>query len=189
MLVAAADASPAGSQPRRQVGQSMESPAGAVQPLRQLEILALFNLTASGAFSVAASVELGGGARATATLNGTAADASGGGRAVTSADLWVDTRAAGGATQGALWGGPLALPPGGVPAAGLELRVLVDHSLLEVFALGGRQRAAVRVYPLDPSASWGASMLAGDDASAAAVQAAATVWEVDGCWVDELEPS
>lgn len=182
-------------------------------PLRMLELLATFNVTAPAAvtsssssssaglgggvpllpFTVGATIHLGGGGVVSLTLTGSASPSKGGGEdddsalTVQAVDMWVDTTRAGGATQGRRWGGPVLLPPGGLPAQGLQLRAFADRSLLEVYGLGGRQRTTARVYPLDGGgASFGASLFAhvGGGPGAAAT-ATAAVWELRSCWVGD----
>jgi hypothetical protein len=180
---------------RRTLVEPGSPPAAASQqPLRRVELLLRFNLS-SGAhpsegqqrfrFSLGAAVELGGGARLLAGINGSAADDSAAGAVVTDAQLWVDTRGVGGATQGTSWGGPAELPRGGLPARDLELRLFLDGSLVEAYGLGGRQRVTVRAYPLDAAASWGVALLS--HAPDGMLAAHARVWEMGSCWVDELD--
>ena len=65
-------------------------------------------------------------------ITGVAVDAGGGGGLrMASAEMTVDAWG-GGATQAGAWGGPMPLPPQGIPASNLELRVMVDLSLVEV---------------------------------------------------------
>jgi hypothetical protein len=167
--------------------------------LRQAELLAYYNLTlpaeaAAGApapttgagapFAVGATVDFGGNLSLPITINGTGKPDGAGSWQVESAEMWVDTFNAGPASQGAIWGGPVPLPPGGVPATDVELRVSVDRSLVEVYGLGGRARTTVRVYPLDPLSSWGLSLFGrveGGD-----VMAAARAGELESCWVKSL---
>lgn len=88
-----------------------------------------------------------------------------GGR-VLSAAVYVDTRNAGGATQAGLQGGIVPLPPQGIAVAELQLRVFVDHSILETYALDGRACITTRMYPLTPYSSWGLSVFAADGVAA-----------------------
>lgn len=160
-------------------------------PLRQMELLASFHLAAtssgsSGAlqFSVGATIDTGHSNRAVVTLTGSAAADSAGQWVVLAADMWVDTSRVGGATQAGLWGGPVPLPPAGLPASDLQLRVFVDHSLVEAYALGGRQRTTVRMYPLDVGVSWGVALFSHVGGAGARAGANATVWELGSCWVN-----
>ncbi len=164
-----------------------------LEPRRQLELLAHFTITppdgtaastppAGIPFTLGATVDLAQGNRVEVSLNGTARLDGAGGLRVADVEMLVDTTHAGGATQAAKWGGPVPLPRDGLPASRLQVRVFVDRSVIEVFGLGGRQRTTVRVYPLDPSTSWGLSLSA--RAQGATVAAAASVWEVGSCWVD-----
>ncbi|KAI3424966.1 hypothetical protein D9Q98_008347 [Chlorella vulgaris] len=175
------------------VGSSAAAAADS-KPLRQFELLAFLNLSSSlppsegqqrFSFSVGAVVEMGANSSLAISFNGTCVDDSSAGPRLAGVEMWVDTRRVGGATQGNVWGGPVTLPAEGLSASNMQLRVLVDHSLVEVFGLGGRQRTTVRAYPLDAEASWGIAMFA--DAPGGAVVASANVWEMASCWVDQLD--
>lgn len=85
-------------------------------------------------------------------------DANGQGGRIMSAAVYVDTRNAGGATQAVLQGGGVVLPPDGIPLEDLELRVFIDHSILETYALRGRSCITTRIYPLtQANEGWGLS--------------------------------
>ena len=174
------------------VGSSIVLPASA--PLRQLELLAAFNLSGAAPtsegqqrfrYTVGATVQMGRGSQLAVTLSGTAVDDSADGPRITQAGMWVNTSGVGGATQGGVWGGLIALPAGGMPATDLRLRLLVDHSVVEAFGLGGRMRATARVYPLDPAASWGVSLFARLPGGAAVADT--SVWRLGSCWVEQLD--
>ena len=87
---------------------------------------------------------------------------------------------------GGVEGGAVGVPTGGLPVAlnDLSLRVLVDHSLLEVFANDGRGRIASRIYPLS-SDNWLAALFAVLQ-SAAGVTVDAAVCAIESCWVASL---
>ena len=90
----------------------------------------------------------------------------------------------GGATnvtyQGGVEGGAVSVPSGGLALDDLSLRVLVDHSSLEVFANDGRGRIASRIYPLS-SDKWTAAVFAVLQ-SAASVTVDAAVYVMKSCW-------
>ena len=100
--------------------------------------------------------------------------------------MFIDRTNAGGVTNTSSEGGPLPLPPPGVPATDLRLHTLLDRSLIEIFALGGRGRVASRVYPagmLDPA--WSLSVFGGLDSGGAA-NATVQLWSMSGCWVESI---
>ena len=83
----------------------------------------------------------------------------------------------------------MPLPPPGVPATDLRLHMLLDRSLSEIFALGGRGRVASRVYPagmLHPE--WSLSVFGGLGSLDLARTANATVqlWSMSECWVESI---
>ncbi len=108
--------------------------------------------------------------------------------AVSSLGVYVDRTLSGGATnttyQGGHEGGAVSVPSGGLALDDLQLRVLVDHSLLEVFANQGRGRVASRVYPLSND-SWTVSMFATMQLAGSGVLSAA-IYAMDSCWVDSV---
>lgn len=97
------------------------------------------------------------------------------GYAVTSLEMWVDKRQAGGATNTTyVEGGPVPVPPapspsfagdadGGdagawiAPDTPLTLSLWVDHGVLEAFAMRGLARVTSRIYPDGDDVAWGAS--------------------------------
>lgn len=99
-----------------------------------------------------------------------------GGR-ILSAAVYVDTRNAGGATKAGLQGGIVPLPAKGIAVEELQLRVFVDHSIVETYALQGRACITTRIYPLAPYASWGVSVFAADGVAATTN---CTLWSLDG---------
>ncbi len=121
-------------------------------------------------------------------LNGTMNKANSTTWAVSSLGVFVNSTLSGGATnityQGGFEGGAVSVPSGGLALDDLQLRVLVDHSLLEVFANQGRGRIASRVYPLsnDP---WTVSMFATMQLAGSGVISAA-IYAMDSCWVDSV---
>ena len=78
----------------------------------------------------------------------------------------------------------MSVPSGGLALADLQLRVLVDHSLLEVFANEGRGRVASRIHPLSGNI-WTAALFATLQSAASATVRAA-VYSMDSCWVDSV---
>lgn len=118
-------------------------------------------------------------------LNGTLTQANSTTWTVSSLGVFVNRMLSGGATnttyQGGFEGGAVSVPEGGLALGDLQLRVLVDHSLLEVFANQGRGRIASRIYPL-ANDSWTASLFAilQSDNS---VAVSAAMYAMDSCWV------
>ena len=121
-------------------------------------------------------------------LNGTLIQANSTTWTVSSLGVFVNRTLSGGATnttyQGGFEGGDVSVPEGGLSLGDLQLRVLVDHSLLEVFANQGRGRIASRIYPLT-SDSWTASLFATLQ-SANSVAVSAAVYAMDTCWVTSV---
>ncbi len=121
-------------------------------------------------------------------LNGTLTRANNTTWAVSSLGVFVNRALTGGATnttyQGGFEGGAVSVPGGGLALDDLQLRVLVDHSLLEVFANQGRGRIASRVYPLTND-SWTVSMFATMQLAGSGLLSAA-VYAMDSCWVDSV---
>lgn len=122
-------------------------------------------------------------------LNGTITQANSSTWVVKSLGVYVDRRMTGGATnttyQGGFEGGPVSVPAGGLSLeAGLQLRVLVDHSLLEVFANSGRGRISSRIYPLAED-HWGVSLGGGSSANST-ITSEAVIYAMDSCWVESI---
>lgn len=63
----------------------------------------------------------------------------------------------------------------------LHLAVWVDHSVVEVFAMGGHGRVTSRIYPLVSASSWGVSVWA--RCAIANVSVLAEVHQVDSAWL------
>lgn len=118
-------------------------------------------------------------------LNGTISQPNGRVWTVTNLGVFVNKSLTGGATnvtyQGGLEGGAVSMPSGGLALGDLSLRVLVDHSLLEVFANEGRGRIASRIYPL-ASGNWTAALFAVLQ-TAAGVTVDTAVHAMESCWV------
>lgn len=94
------------------------------------------------------------------------------------ANLFLDKSNFGKYTDPVIEGGPIQLPPKGVHLSGLELNILFDRSLIEVFALGGRARIASRIYPEDIlKPEWDLELL-GSVSSNEAVSVSASCWEM-----------
>ncbi len=104
---------------------------------------------------------------------------------ITSMDVWVDRSKAGAATNTSfIEGGPVPLPVTGswaVPETALELSVWVDHSVLEVYAMGGLARVTSRIYPEDDEAAWGVAVWA--EGGGAPVALEGGVWEMKNMWL------
>lgn len=118
-------------------------------------------------------------------LNGTIIQSNSSVWTVNSLSVFVNRTLTGGATnvtyQGGFEGGAVSVPGGGLALDDLSLRVLVDHSLLEVFANYGRGRIASRIYPLSRD-RWTAAVFAVLQ-SAASVTVDAAVYAMESCWV------
>lgn len=118
-------------------------------------------------------------------LRGSMGQSNSGVWTVTSLGMFVNRTLTGGATnvtyQEGLDGGAVSLPEGGLALDGLRMRVLVDHSLLEVLANDGRGRIASRIYPLSDH-NWTVSLFATLQ-SAASVCVEAAVFAMESCWV------
>ena len=122
-------------------------------------------------------------------LNGTITHINSSSWVVESLGVYVDRRMSGGATnttyQGGYEGGPVSVPAGGLSLeAGLQLRVLVDHSLLEVFANAGRGRISSRIYPLADD-DWSVSLF-GSSSANSTITSQAVVYAMASCWVDSV---
>lgn len=98
---------------------------------------------------------------------------------VMQAEVHVDKSNSGKETSEAFEGGTIPLPLKGVRCSCLELNILFDHSLIEVFALGGRARIASRVYPEDISMkpAWEIELF-GSVGLQGVVTGSATSWEM-----------
>lgn len=106
--------------------------------------------------------------------------------------LYVDRSHSGGMSSPTVQGGHVLVPVGGMPGSGLSLRVFVDRSIVEVYAMGGRATVTSRIYPLPPPEAitkegqvvdaWGMEVFGAW--SAGDVQVQATVHELGSCRVD-----
>ena len=102
--------------------------------------------------------------------------------------MFVDRTKAGSHTNTTVEGGPMPLPKARLPFTGIQLRVLIDHSLFEVFALGGKGRIASRVYPEDiENPRWALGLLGVVGSNAATVEASVDVWEMQTSWIQSDE--
>ena len=63
----------------------------------------------------------------------------------------------------------------------LNLAVWVDHSVIEVFAMGGHGRVTSRIYPLTSASAWGVSAWA--RCSLVDLSVMAEVYQVDSAWI------
>ena len=163
---------------------------------RQLDILLNITLTSSPSSLSASNSTFETGVMLThdsttstqVTLNGTLSQVNSSTWTVSSLGVYVNKTLSGGATnvtyQGGYEGGAVSVPSGGLALDDLQLRVLVDHSLLEVFANEGRGRIASRIYPLS-SNSWTASLFAITQ-PAGSVTISAALYAMDSCWVESL---
>lgn len=78
----------------------------------------------------------------------------------------------------------MLLPDGGLRSSALKLEILFDHSLFEIFALGGRGRIASRVYAEDIlQPDWKLSFW-GHTSESDAIHVTAKLWEMEDCWFD-----
>jgi len=112
--------------------------------------------------------------------------------------VWVDRRSAGGGTNTTyMEGGPVPLPVVSgegskppveawtVPGTKLGLSVWVDHSVIEVHAMGGLARVTSRIYPEKDDSACGVAVWGAGPAGAAAAVAGvdAQVWEMNNMWL------
>ena len=89
--------------------------------------------------------------------------------------MYVDRSDSGGMTNTTAEGGSIPTPTGGLAVQSVELRLFIDRSIIEVFALGGRGRVASRIYP-SGAYNWGLSAFGGMAADGA-------VWSLDSAWL------
>jgi hypothetical protein len=129
-----------------------------------------------------------------------AAAADGAAAAIGNLSVWVDRTHAGNASN-TTWieGGPVPLPVNAsdawlVPQQPLGLSVFVDHSVVEVYALGGLARVSSRIYPEGDDVAWGLAVWSnppslavngsgGSGGGAWDVVMDATVWEMQNAWL------
>ncbi len=121
------------------------------------------------------------------------------GAVLTSLRVGVDKRHAGGFTAPTVEGGPVPLavaaaPPGQEPAAAwvlpeklMTLDLFVDHSAVEVYAMGGLGRVAARLYPADEASSWGLAVHGAVKAGAGggATLQSGEVWSMDNAFAGQ----
>ncbi|CAL8464935.1 g4470 [Coccomyxa elongata] len=149
---------------------------------RQIEVQIAFapaaNMSQGGQqpFSVGIQISTGQGTSTLITVNGTAAATTNGTLQIAQAGVYVDRSKSGAYTNATTQGRLVPLPASGLPAAEVSLRVFVDRSLLEVFALDGRGRVTSRIYPMGTDNSWGVSPFG--TFGAAPATANVTVWEM-----------
>lgn len=144
-----------------------------------------------------------GGSQSGGANAGSAAGSSAGSASIANLFVWVDRSHAGPATNTTFMeGGPVPLPVNGtllVPQDKLGLSVWVDHSVIEVYALGGLARVTSRIYPEDDTATWGLAVWAmppsaaggggatggarGNGAGAWSVKFDGSVWEMENAWL------
>jgi beta-fructofuranosidase len=165
----------------------------------QFDIEANFTLQGQAAnqtatpFTVGIVIDTGNDTSTTTFLNGTAT--SGGNQTtVTQLGVYVDKRRSGAATNstynGGFEGGPVTLPPGGIAGSALQLRALVDHSIIEAFAQMGRGRVTSRVYPLTIDQPWIISVF-GNYGTGNSVVASTAIYEMEDAMLgpDEEAPT
>jgi hypothetical protein len=128
-----------------------------------------------------------------------AASATAAAAAIGNLSVWVDRTHAGN-TSNTTWieGGPVPLPVNAsqawtVPQQPLGLSVFVDHSVIEVYALGGLARVSSRIYPEGDDVAWGLQVLSspprlavggsGGGGAAWDVLVDASVWEMHNAWL------
>ncbi|MEW5308893.1 MAG: hypothetical protein WDW38_000814 [Sanguina aurantia] len=101
--------------------------------------------------------------------------------------VWADRSESGGLTNTSIsHGGPVDLPTSGLDLeSSLPLRVLIDHSVVEVYALVGRGRVTSRVYSLEAETAWGLQVFGRVGGSGFSMQAQVQVYEMDSCWVTD----
>ncbi|EIE20550.1 hypothetical protein COCSUDRAFT_67413 [Coccomyxa subellipsoidea C-169] len=149
---------------------------------RQTEIMAAFAVAANGSqggqqpFSIGIQLSTGQGTFTQITVNGTAAAIANGSLNIAQAGVYVDRSKSGGHTNTTTQGGPIPLPASGLSVPAATLRIFVDHSLLEVYALDGRGRVTSRIYPAGMEDSWNVSVFGAFGAAPATVDA--SVWEM-----------
>jgi hypothetical protein len=103
----------------------------------------------------------------------------------------VDKRRTGGFTPAGVEGGPVPLPPPGargawvLPGKELTLDLFVDHSIVEVYALGGLGRVTSRIYPSDESTAWGLAAFGAASRGAGAALAGAQAWSLNNAWAGQ----
>ncbi|KAI8462298.1 MAG: glycosyl hydrolase [Monoraphidium minutum] len=171
---------------------------------RQLEARLAFAVAPGGGgaanFSVGLRLLVGGGSYVDIRLDGAAAAPGStprGAPAVTALRVAVDKARAGGFTPAAAEGGPVPLPaPGAAGAAGggaawalpsklLTLDVYVDHSVVEVYAMGGLARVTSRIYPADEAVAWGLAAFGAASGGGAAALRSAEVWSLDNAFAGQ----
>jgi hypothetical protein len=126
---------------------------------------------------------------------------AGGAAVVSNLSVWVDKTHAGNSSNTTFMeGGPVPLPVNEsdawvVPQQPLGLSVFVDHSVVEVYALGGLARVSSRIYPEADDVAWGMSVwskppalaVGGDNGQGGSpawdVLMNATLWEMQNAWL------
>ena len=103
---------------------------------------------------------------------------------VSKLEMWVDRRQTGGGTHASMQGGAATLPEGAIGGK-IPLRILVDNSVLEVFAGEGRVRSTSRIYPAGDG-DWSLSVFSDSDEEVD-ISVTADVWEMGKAWVQDIE--
>ncbi|KAK9835357.1 hypothetical protein WJX81_004418 [Elliptochloris bilobata] len=131
----------------RVVTLDYDTPAMIMAPVAEIESLRMAQLFDAQGIALSGRdntrVLTGGGAESRIGLSGTLRPAARGRyMVVTQATLYANHSNAGGATAVLDQRGNIPLPASGISVDGLSMRVFVDRSLIEVFALNGRGRMA-----------------------------------------------
>ena len=100
--------------------------------------------------------------------------------------VWVDKSKAG-SQSNTTWmeGGPIPLPvdkPLILPQEQLGISMWVDHTVFEVYAMGGLARVTSRAYPEDDAAGYGVSLWA-QPAPGVEMVGTAQMWEMNNMWL------
>ncbi|KAK9814708.1 hypothetical protein WJX72_010239 [[Myrmecia] bisecta] len=162
---------------------------------RQMDLTVQFNLALPAnassplPFTVGAVLSTSNGSYTVIQLTGQAAPASNG-TSIANATMSADRSMSGGATNtssAARQSGPVIVPAG----SPLNLRIFVDHSVIEVFAVDGHGRLTTRIYPVayNPQ-SWGLALFGtvGSGSQAGQVASDATVYAMGNTWVEQVSP-
>lgn len=153
-------------------------------------------MSGADAFAVGLRILTGSGTYADVILNGTVtpADSNSALYNITSLSIWVDKSKVGGGTNTTYTeGGPVPLPVSNawqVPSDKLSLSVWVDHSVIEVYAMGGLGRVTSRVYPDDDTVAWGLAAWGeppqiggGGGGSGWSVLVDGQIWKMKNAWL------
>jgi hypothetical protein len=99
--------------------------------------------------------------------------------------VWVDKSTAGSQTNTSwMEGGPIPLPvdqPWVLPNDQLGMSIWVDHTVIEVYAMGGLARVTSRIYPEEDDTDYGVSLWA-QPAPGVEMVGSAQMWEMNNMW-------